>query len=58
MAQDVNASEMSSDERDARLAAVLDALTSQVAAGDSIRWDDVAAQHPGLVAELKELWAR
>ena len=42
-------------DRDERLALVLDALTKQHALGQPIDWDAVAGAHPDLVAEIRQL---
>ncbi|UUO06887.1 serine/threonine protein kinase [Blastopirellula sp. J2-11] len=44
------------DQRDERLAALIDQLTSQVQAGQSVDLDHVAASHPDLASDLRELW--
>ena len=44
------------DQRDQRLAELLDELTRRAAAEESIRLDEMVAQHPDLGQELRELW--
>jgi serine/threonine-protein kinase len=44
------------DARERRLADLLDALTDAARRGESPRFDDVAASHPDLAVELRELW--
>ena len=45
------------DDRDSRLAALLDELTEAVRAGNSPQLDQVARQHPDLADELRALWS-
>jgi serine/threonine-protein kinase len=45
------------DDRDSRLAALLDELTEAVRAGNSPKLDEVARQHPDLAEELRALWS-
>ncbi len=45
------------NDRDNRLAALLEELTEAVRAGDSPKLDDVARQHPDLADELRALWS-
>jgi eukaryotic-like serine/threonine-protein kinase len=45
------------DDRDSRLAALLDELTEAVRAGESPQLDQVARQHPDLADELRALWS-
>jgi serine/threonine-protein kinase len=45
------------DDRDSRLAALLDELTDAIRAGDSPKLDEVARQHPDLAEELRALWS-
>ncbi len=45
-----------SDERDERLAKVLDELSGRAAAGELIDIDEEAARYPELSAELRDLW--
>lgn len=44
------------DDRDSRLAALLDELTEAVRLGQAPRLEEVARQHPDLAAELRALW--
>jgi serine/threonine-protein kinase len=45
------------DDRDSRLAALLDELTEAVRAGNSPQLDQLARQHPDLADELRALWS-
>ncbi|MFI4876988.1 MAG: serine/threonine-protein kinase [Blastopirellula sp. JB062] len=44
------------DQREARLAALIDQLAAQAQAGRQVDLDQVAAAHPDLAADLRELW--
>ncbi|MCC9606546.1 bifunctional serine/threonine protein kinase/MFS transporter [Blastopirellula sp. JC732] len=44
------------DQRDERLAALIDQLTAKVQAGESVDLDQVTASHPDLASDLRELW--
>lgn len=46
----------SSDDRDSRLAALLDELTEAARGGQAPRLEEVAARHPDLADELRGLW--
>ena len=48
----------SAEERDLRLAQLLAELSEQMRQGRPPDLNAVAAQHPDLAAELRELWAR
>lgn len=45
------------DDRDRRLAALLDELTEAVRAGETPQLDEVARMHPDLADELRALWS-
>src|SRR6516162_9888556 len=47
---------MQTEERDRRLARLLAELSDQACAGRRPNLDAVAAEHPDLAAELRELW--
>ncbi|TWT38634.1 serine/threonine-protein kinase [Blastopirellula retiformator] len=44
------------DQRDERLAALIDQLTAEAKAGKLIDLDQVTASHPDLASDLRELW--
>lgn len=44
------------DQRDERLAALIDELTVRVQAGESVDLDQVTKAHPDLASDIRELW--